>query len=234
MNRMIAGTIKKLFPNDFEELQPVKRHWWQKIDVSNLKKKEAIWAVLAIAVVVLPAIYYFNQFIVLETNAATARAQVDVQLQRRKDLLINLTTTLIDYAQHERVMFQYMADRRTGPAKNPEALMAELKNSGLMDMVKAGGAKVPAGALSKLIALAEAYPELKLSANFQKMMDALIATEDKIAEKRMAYNDQGNIFGTYVRQFPQWIYAFVFRYSDKMFPYIAVDKDVGEYNRIKY
>lgn len=233
MGRIALESIKKLFAADFEELEPGKKHWWQKIDFNNLKKKEALWVTLGILLLTLPGIHYWNKFVILLTNAQTAQAQIEVQLQRRKDLLINLTKTLLDYADHERTMFEYMAERRQGVSKKNIMLMEELKKSGLADLAN----KSPGfmnSATARLIALAEAYPELKLSANFQKMMDALVATEDKIAERRMAYNEAANKFGTYAMSFPNSIYAFAFRMSANDFPFVKVDKDVGEYNRIKY
>lgn len=233
MARLISDTLKRLFPDDLEELVPGKRHWWQKIDFENLKKKEALWITLGLLLLTLPGIYYWNKFVVLLTNAQTAQAQIEVQLQRRKDLLINLTTTLVDYAEHERSMYQYMVDRRQGASKKNMMILETLKKQGLTDLATKSAGSID-GATAKLLALAEAYPELKLSANFQKMMDALVATEDKIAERRMVYNEAANKFGTYAMSFPNSIYAFVFRLSPRDFPFVKVDKDVMQYNRIKY
>lgn len=231
MNR-ISDVVKKLFPNDFDELVPMKRHWWQKIDLSPLKNK---WMLIlggsCLAVYFLAMIYYYNQFVIFETNATTDFHQVEVYLQRRKDLMINLTQTVLDYAKHERMTFRYMADKRTDSLNQSKALMAAIKNDGLLEKVKMGD---DAGALAKIMALAEAYPELKLNSNFQKFMDALINIEDKIAERRMIYNATANAYGTYVRQFPQLIYAKMFGQKDTNFPYIKVDSDVEKYNRIKY
>lgn len=233
MNRIASETVKKLFPKDFEEFVPVKKHWWQKIDLENLKKKEALWITLGLLIIILPGIYYWNHFVILLTNAQTAQAQIEVQMQRRKDLLINLTTTLLDYSEHERSMYQYTVDRRQGVSRKNIMLFEELKKAGLADLAKKGAGTID-GATAKLIAIAEAYPELKLSANFLKMMDALVATEDKIAECRMFYNDKANAFGTYAMSFPNCVYAFIFRFSPKKFPFVKVDKDVTQYNRIQY
>ena len=200
MSRLISDTVKRLFPNDFEELVPAKKHWWQKIDFGNLKTKQGIWVTLAVVAVILPGIYYWNHFVVLLTNARTAQAQIGVQLQRRKDLLINLTTTLVDYAEHERSMYQYTIDRRQGASKKSIMLLEELKKVGLADLAKKNVAGFD-GATGKIIALAEAYPELKLSENFKTMMEALVATEDKLAASRMFYNDKANAVGTYAMKF---------------------------------
>jgi LemA protein len=231
MNR-INDVVKKLFPKDFSELVPVKKHWWQNIDMSVFKTK---WTIilggLFIAVYFLAMIYYYNMFVVFETNATTDFEQVKVYLQRRKDLMVNLTQTVLDYAKHERMMFRYMADKRSDSLNQSKAIMSAIKNEGLLEKIKAGD---DAGALAKIMALAEAYPELKLNSNFQKFMDALMNIEDKIAERRVTYNATANAYGTYVRQFPQLIYAKMFGQRSKRFPYIVVDSDVENYNRIKY
>jgi LemA protein len=237
MSDLISGTVQRLFPKDFEEFAPGKRQWWQKIDLNNLKRAEALWVALVIAIIVLPGIYYWNNFVILLTNAQTAQAQIKVQLQRRKDLLINLTTTLLDYAEHERTMYQYTIDQRQGPPRKKTALLDELNKAGLADLVKknmAGTGIAPGMATGKIIALAEAYPELKLSENFQKMMEALITTENMLAERRMIYNEQANKYGTYAMSFPNCIYAFIFRFSPADFPFVMIDEDAEQYNRIPY
>ena len=192
MSDLMSGTVKRLFPKDFEEVAPGKQPWWQKIDLENLKSFEALLVLLVILLVAVPGIHYWNRLITLYTNTRTAEAQIKVIMQRRKDLSINLTTTLIDFAERERILYQYTIDARHGTPKKNRALLHELKKTGLVDLSKQNLPKPDLAAnlvTGKLIALAEAYPDLKLSGNFQKMMDALIATEDKLAERRMFYNE---------------------------------------------
>ena len=187
--------------------------------------------------IMLPGIHYWNHFINLMTNAQTAEAQIKVQLQRRKDLLINLTTTLLDYAEHERAMYQYTIDKRHSASRKNTALLDELKKTGLADLAKknmAGTGMASGLAAGKIMALAEAYPELKLNENFQKMMEALVTTENMLAERRMFYNEEANKYGTYAMSFPNCIYAFIFRFSAGDFPFVKIDKDVERYNRINY
>jgi LemA protein len=227
----ISETIKKLFPNDFEELVPVKKHWWQKIDWSVFKSGWRVWCIcLGIALVVFSGVHYYNHFVILETQLLTDKAQIEAHLQRRKDLIINLTRTVIDYAEHERSMFKYMADARADSLKTDEMIEA-IKKSGVLNMAKLDAGELE-GALARLMALAEAYPELKLSANFQKFMDALVNIEDRIVERRMAYNDSCNKYGTYIRRFPQNAYAGILRF--RRYPFIEVDKDVELFDRVEY
>lgn len=233
MNRL-SDAIKQLFPDDFEELVPSKRPWWQKIDFEMLMSGWRVWVFsLAVAIFVLAGIYYWNQFAVLETNTITAQHQIEMHLQRRKDLIINLTRTVIDYADHERQVFTYMADKRVNLKENPseEKLAAFLEQNKTPDISKVSGDKLE-NLLSNFMALAESYPQLKLSENFQTLMNALINIEDKIVEQRMAYNQFCNLYGTYKMQFPQCIYAFFFMKKD--YDYIKADKDVRLFNRVEY
>jgi LemA protein len=217
-------------------LEPGKRQWWQKIDLENLKTREALLVALVILLVAIPGIHYWNHLITLYTNTQTAEAQIKVIMQRRKDLSINLTATLLDFAERERTMYEYTIDARHHTPKKNMALLNELKKAGLADLIKKNvpSSDLAAGLVTgKLIALAEAYPDLKLSGNFQKMMEALITTEDKLAERRMFYNEEANRYGTYVLKFPNCIYAFIFRFSANDFAYVKIDKDVERYNRVK-
>lgn len=222
---LIVDTLKKLFPNDFEELVPVRKHWWQKVDFDNLKKKEGLIAFFMIATVLLMGVYYYNKFIELARFTEMEQHQIDVQLQRRKDLSLNLTTMVIDYAEHERTMFQYMADKRADSLQKNDMLLEALNKSGLMNMAKTGTGNVEE-AVAKLMAIAEAYPDLKLSSNFQKLMDSLVTSEDRIAGSRMEYNKAASLFHAYVRKIPACIYAFIFGYKEEMFHYAELDKDL--------
>ncbi|MBF0384271.1 MAG: LemA family protein [Candidatus Omnitrophica bacterium] len=231
----MSETIKKMFPRDFEELSPVKKHWWQKIDFNNLKTTSGIILTVCATALILLGIYYYNKFIALSRFTEMEQHQIDVQLQRRKDIFINLTNTIIAYAQHERAMFQYMADSRDGgpdPMKS-ELIMDVLQKNGLTEVSKLKGKSLDT-AISKVLALAEAYPQLKLSENFQIQMQGIIRSEDLIAERRMAYNEAASHFHAYVRKIPACFYAFIFGYKEKMFHYAEVDEDVREYNRVTY
>lgn len=231
MNR-ISETIKKLFPNDLQELVPVKKHWWQGIDVSAFKSGWRFWLITLIVVLsVFYSVHYYNCFVALETQVLTDKAQIGAQLQRRKDLIINLTKTVIDYAEHERTLFRYMADRRAGLLEKTDKLIDTIETKKIPTLAKmeTGDFK---GVLARFMALAEAYPQLRLSNNFQKLMDALVNIEDRIVERRMAYNESCNKYGTYIRKFPQKIFAFSFGF--RRYPFVDVDKDAALFNRVKY
>ncbi len=233
MSRMISETVKRLFANDFEEFQPVKKHWWQKIDFSHLQKKEGLVAALAAVVIILGGVYYYNKFIGLSRFTEMEQHQIEVQLQRKRNLAINLAKMVIAYAEHERTMYEYVADRQTGSSKKKAQLLDAIKNSGLDDLTKMKIGNVDSS-FTKLLALAEAYPDLKLSDNFQKLMDALIESENRIANSRMEYNKAASIFHAAVREVPACFYAFIFGYHERMFHYAEVDQDVNKPVLVQY
>ncbi len=225
MANRTSHIIRKLFPDDFEELVPAKIRWWRRIDFSIIKTKWGRLLLIVMSPVVLYlGVHYYNHLVTLETQVLTDQAQIEAQLQRRKDLIINLTTTVMDYREHERIMFKYMADKRAGSLEKADILKDALEGR-FPDLSKLKPADFE-GALAKFMALAEAYPDLKLSSNFQKLMDALVDTENRIVECRMAYNRSCNIYLTYRRQFPQKAYVRLF-FGFRTFPFIKVDEDVS-------
>lgn len=229
----IHESIRKIFPSDFQEFFPVKKHWWQKIDFENLKSRQGLVLSLCAAVILLPGIYYYNKFITLTRFTEMENAQIQVQLQRRKDLSVNLSHMVIDYAKHEREMFKYAIDKKASGSGNMELLDSVLAKSGVGDLsaMKDG---LSTNGLSKIMALAEAYPELKLNANFQIMMQGLINSEDRIAASRMAYNEAASHFHAYVRKIPACFYAFILGYRENMYHYVDTDSDLNRSFRVSY
>jgi len=234
MINRISDSIKRLFPQDFDELVPVKRHWWQRIDFSFFKgnkKKMWLWIIgIYLVVKLFLGFHYYNRFVVLHTQVNTEMAQIEAHLQRRKDLIINLTRSVQDYEEHERKMFKYMADKRAMLLDNPDKLFEVMKKEGLLDLQKMGKGAIEDYRAS-LMALAENYPMLNLSVNFQKLMDQLMNIEDRIVERRMAYNTACNMYGTYIRQFPQLIFAYGMRF--RACDYIKVDSDAALFDRVE-
>ncbi|MBF0253584.1 MAG: LemA family protein [Candidatus Omnitrophica bacterium] len=232
MANRISDTIKKLFPNDFEELVPVQPHWWDRIDFSTLHRQKWGWLGLGLllAFAMIPSAFFFNRFVTLETQVQTQKAQIEAHVQRRQNILINLSQTLIDYARHEQGMFRFMAETRAeslvADGKTPQQHLQEtLQKIQAAQAAGTSGEKL-SGMMGSIMALAENYPQLKLNENFQKMMDALVDVEDRIVERRMAYNEACNVYGTYIRKFPQFFYAFLFRF--KPYPFITSDDDTTQ------
>lgn len=136
------------------------------------------WILIGVAVVVvLIFFYYFNRFAVLGNRIDNSLSQIDVQLKRRADLIPNLLETVKGFAKHEKQAIKQVTDAR-------KALVSAKGVVG-----KIGADKKLEGALGKLFAIAEGYPDLKANTNFLELQRELSSTEDKVAYVRQFYND---------------------------------------------
>lgn len=140
----------------------------------------------------------YNRIQTLDEQAASAQSQIEVQLQRRADLIPNLVNTVKGYAQHEEEVFTKVAEARSGllnavQQKDPEAEAAA--NTQLTS------------ALNRLIVVSEAYPQLKADQGFLNLQAELTGTENRIAVARTDYNNAVNSYNAYIRQFPAVVTA---------------------------
>jgi LemA protein len=140
----------------------------------------------------------YNQIQTYDENAAQAKQQISVQLQRRADLVPNLVNTVKGYAQHEEAVFTQVAQARAG-------LQGAITTGDPQQMAAAN--QTLTGALGRLIAVAEAYPQLKADQGFLRLQDELAGTENRIATSRSDYNEAVNKYNAYIRSFPQAITA---------------------------
>jgi LemA protein len=157
----------------------------------------AIVIVAIIAAVVIGGGYVSsrNQMVTLNEQVKSNWAQVDVVLQRRADLIPNLVNTVKGFAAHEETVF--------GDIANARAALLGAKTPG--DKIAANGQLD--GALGRLLAISENYPQLKSNENFLRLQDELAGTENRIAVERKRYNDSIQAYNTYIGQFPQNFYA---------------------------
>ena len=157
--------------------------------------------VLALAVLPLTGCSY-NRFVSQEEAVKAQWAQVQNQLQRRNDLIPNLVETVKGYAQHEEAVFKDIAEARSRllAAKSPE------------ESIQA--ANQQSSALGRLLAVVESYPQLKANEQFNRLMDELSGTENRIAVERMRYNERVQEYNTSRRQFPANLTAMLFRFQD--------------------
>ncbi|MEJ6760593.1 MAG: LemA family protein [Candidatus Planktophila sp.] len=144
----------------------------------------------AIVLLVVFAIAQYNRLIRLNITVDEAFAQIEVQLKRRADLIPNLVETVKGYAQHERSTFDAVVAAR---AKSTSA-------STVADVAAADGALT--NALRGLLAVAEAYPDLKASSNFLSLQEELSTTENKVSFSRQFYNDNVRSLNTAVKTIP--------------------------------
>src|SRR5258708_1080406 len=140
----------------------------------------------------------YNQIQQLDETAAQAKQQISVQLQRRADLVPNLVNTVKGYAQHEDAVFTQVAQARAG-------LAGAIQTADPQQMATANAQLT--GALGRLIAVAEAYPQLKADQTFLRLQDELAGTENRIATARGDYNAAVQDYNAYIRTFPQAITA---------------------------
>ncbi|MBA3646542.1 MAG: LemA family protein [Gemmatimonadaceae bacterium] len=140
----------------------------------------------------------YNRIQSLDEQAGSAKQQIDVQLQRRADLVPNLVATVKGYAQHEEEVFTKVAEARAGllnAIKSGDPAQEATANAGLT------------GALGRLLVVSEAYPQLKADQSFLRLQDELAGTENRIATSRNDYNEAVKMYNTYIRTFPQALTA---------------------------
>ena len=140
----------------------------------------------------------YNRIQQYDENAQQAKQQISVQLQRRADLVPNLVNTVKGYAQHEEAVFTQVAAARG-------ALSGAIQGGDPTQMAAANAQLT--GALGRLIAVAEAYPQLKADQGFLRLQDELAGTENRIATARNDYNQAVQTYNTYIRTFPQALTA---------------------------
>ena len=167
-----------------------------------------VWLIVIIVLLVLLALFVvwlYNNLVRQRNRVDNAWAQVEVQLKRRWDLIPNLVETVKGYAAHERETFEAVtnarvaAQRAQGPA---EAAQAE----GILSQ-----------ALGRLFAVAEAYPELRATENFQQLQAQLADTENKVAVSRQVYNDTVLTYHNAIQTFPGTLLAGPFGFTKREF-----------------
>jgi LemA protein len=156
----------------------------------------------------------YNKFVSLTVRTKEAWADIDTQLKRRYDLIPNLVETVKGYASHERGTLDAVTQARA------EATKVHVDAAGLTAESIAAMAGAEAGltqALGKLLAVAEAYPDLKANTNFLELQRELSDTENKIQAARRFYNGNVRDLGTYLGQFPSMIIGRLFNFTGHPF-----------------
>ncbi|MEM9565304.1 MAG: LemA family protein [Actinomycetota bacterium] len=178
-----------------------------------------IAVIILVVLIVLVGLFLmrvYNRLVALRERVRNAFAQIDVQLERRHDLIPNLVETVKGYMSHERETLEAVVAARaaatqarievSGDPENLEAMRKMAESEGTLG-----------GALSRLMAVAEAYPDLKANQNMAQLTEELTTTENKIAYARQNYNDQVNTYQTYKASFPQVALANSFGFADSAY-----------------
>jgi LemA protein len=162
----------------------------------------------------------YNKFVTQEEVINAQWAEVQNQLQRRNDLIPNLVETVKGYAAHEQAVFQAVADSRArlAGAQTPEETIA--------------AANQQSTALARLLAVVENYPNLKANEQFNRLMDELAGTENRIAVARMRYNESVQAYEASRKRFPANVTAKVFGF--KAHPYFQVPPEATKVPTVNF
>jgi LemA protein len=178
----------------------------------------AIAAVVVVGALVLVAMY--NRLVRLRNRSENAWAQVDVQLRKRYDLVPNLVETVKGYAAHERETFEAVTQART----RAEAA------KGVQEQAQAEN--VLTTALGRLLAVAEAYPQLRATENFQQLQAQLADVEQSIAIARQVYNDTVLSYGNALQTVPTNVVAGLFNFRPRV--YFETEDATREAPRVQF
>jgi LemA protein len=171
------------------------------------------WVIVVVVAAVLLGLLFvllYNRLVRLRNRSENAWAQVEVQLKRRHDLIPNLIQTVKGYAAHERGTFDSVTEARTSAQ---QAATVEQQ---------AAAENALTAALGRLFAVAEAYPQLRATENFQQLQSELEETEDKIAVARQLYNDAVLAYDNARETVPTSLVAAMVRFEPK--PYFEIDE----------
>jgi len=162
----------------------------------------------------------YNKFVSQEEAIKAQWAQVENQLQRRNDLIPNLVETVKGYAQHEESVYKDIADARSQllSAKSPEESIA--------------AANRQSSALGRLLAVVENYPQLKANEQFNRLMDELAGTENRLAVERMRYNERVQEYNTSRRQFPANVTAKMFGFKE--YPFFQAPAEAKQVPKVNF
>jgi LemA protein len=165
----------------------------------------AIVVIAIVVVLLLTLVLVYNRLVRLRNRTENAWAQVDVQLRRRYDLVPNLVETVKGYAAHEKGVLESVTAARTAAqgARGVEA--------------KAEAENVLSSALGRLLAVAEAYPDLKASASFQELQAQLGEIEGDVAVSRQVYNDTVLTYRNSIQSVPTNLVASAFHFAPKQY-----------------
>lgn len=166
------------------------------------------------------AISYKNKFVILLSRMKNAWSQIDVQLQRRLDLIPNLVETVKGYASHEKGTLEAVISARN----------QYISAGSVQEKMEASNQL--SGVLRQLFALSEAYPDLKANTNFLDLQEQLKEVEDKIAFARQFYNDTVTKYNQSIQLFPGSLFAGFFHYVEE--PLFQADPDAQTVPKVKF
>ena len=178
-----------------------------------------IFLIVIVVLVVLIGLFLvsvYNKLVKHRERVRNAFAQIDVQLERRHDLIPNLVETVKGYMGHERETLEAVVNARAAATQARIEVHGDPENlEAMQKMAESEGAL--GGALSRLLAVSEAYPDLKANQNMAQLTEELTTTENKIAFSRQNYNDQVTNYQTYKASFPPVVLANSMGFKDSAY-----------------
>ncbi len=178
-----------------------------------------IFGIIVIVVIALLGFFLmnvYNKLVKFRERVRNAFAQIDVQLERRHDLIPNLVETVKGYMGHERETLEAVVNARAAATQARIEVSGDPENLEAMEHLNSSEGAL-GGALGRLLAVAEAYPDLKANQNMAQLTEELTTTENKIAFSRQNYNDQVNAYQTYKTTFPPVVLANSFGFKDSAY-----------------
>lgn len=173
-----------------------------------------------IVVILFGAFSAYNGLVTLDEDVTSKWSQVENQLQRRADLIPNLVSTVKGYATHEEEIFIAVSEARSKLLGAQSPADSAAANGELSSM------------LGRLLAISEAYPELKADANFRQLQDELAGTENRIATTRKDYNDTVQKFNTRIKRFPTKVFAGMFGFAAR--EYFQADEGAKDVPKVEF
>ena len=192
-------------------------------------KKSTIIIIALIAIVASWGVSAYNGLVKMDESVSTAWSNVENQYQRRADLIPNLVNTVKGYAAHEKETFQAVTEARS-KATQMSINADELTPEKMLEYQKAQG-EVGA-ALSRLLAITEAYPDLKANENFKELQAQLEGTENRISVERNKFNEVARSYNTAIRTFPKTIIAGMCGFDKR--PYFEAEEGADKAPKVEF
>ena len=192
-------------------------------------KKSTIIVIALVAIAAIWGVSAYNGLVKMDENVSTAWSNVENQYQRRADLIPNLVNTVKGYAAHEKETLEAVLAARSKATQmtiDPENLTPEK----LQEYQKAQG-EIGA-ALGRLLAITEAYPDLKANENFKELQAQLEGTENRISVERKNFNEVARSYNTAVRTFPKTIIAGMCGFDKR--PYFEAEEGANKAPEVKF
>ncbi len=192
-------------------------------------KKSAIIVIVVIVLLAIWGMTSYNGMVKMDESVSTAWSNVENQYQRRSDLIPNLVNTVKGYATHEKSTLQAVVEARSKATQmtisaddlTPEKMQAFQKVQGEVG-----------SALSRLLAISEAYPQLKANENFKELQAQLEGTENRISVERKRFNEVARDYNTAIRTFPRNIFASLFGFDKR--PYFEAEEGSDKAPKVEF